>query len=620
MDAISTEIVGNVDARHVGATLDPSREARLASLVRTWWRDERPAWTEESWWDTTLHDDVRRLLWLSPGPLLAAALAEASSGGPCPVPHAGEGMMPGWPTPGHAPGWPCACQIVTAAAWEACASWVAARSAGALVAAAGSEAVEFDVGQGLRRIQDPAREELAHALRTSIPAMGNRIGAARALMSHPRLVLLVESATISAWAARLVLDHLTDLEPHQADQVIEEIETRIHRRLSSGRRPYHSAEVNRVARAARLRVCPETTRESRVRAFATRRVVLHPGGDGMATLIAELADVDAHRIHRRLTAIAAGLQADATDEASESRTRDQLRADILTDLLMGAQQWDMEAGSAVRGCGPDHAGRGFGPTPGQPAGSATDMAPEQPNGPAPMGDAPGEACTGTKEDLGDIAPHAVAAESTGGRSRCTGGSAEVPRPEIQVVVTLETLLGLVDDPAEVAGVGPVTADLARVLAADGRWRAWIVDAAGAVTATGTRGYVPSTGLARLVRAREPHCRFPGCRQPATRCDLDHAVPWPAGPTDASNLGPLCRRHHNLKTHTPWALHPSVDAPGSDGSSAGWRWRTPAGFTITDRPEPPLTGPPLLLRRRTPEREPVARGPSTPGVAAQDGQR
>jgi hypothetical protein len=474
---------------------------------------------------------------------------------------------------------------------------VAARSAGALVVAAGTEAVEFDVGQGLRRIEDPAREELAHALRTSIPAMGNRISAARALMSQPRLVLLVESAAISAWAARLVLDHLTDLAPHEADQVIEEIETRIHRRLSSGRRPYHSAEVNRVARAARLRVCPETTHEARVRAFATRRVVLRRGGDGMATLIAELADVDAHRIHRRLTAIAAGLQADATDGAAESRTRDQLRADILTDLLMGAQQQERQAG-----------------------GSASDGPPDQPTGPNPMGGAPGAACMGTAEDLRDTAPRTGDAETTGDPPRRTGGGTEVPRPEIQVVVTLETLLSLVDDPAEVPGVGPVTADVARVLAADGRWRAWIVDAAGAVTATGTRGYVPSTGLARLVRAREPHCRFPGCRRPAARCDLDHAVPWPAGPTDTSNLGPLCRRHHNLKTHTPWALHPSVDAPGSDGTSAGWRWRTPAGFTITDSPEPPLANAHLAHRGRTPEREPVARGPSSPGVAAQDGQR
>ena len=130
-------------------------------------------------------------------------------------------------------------------------------------------------------------------------------------------------------------------------RVIEDVASRIHHRLATGRRPYHSAEVNRLARAARLRVCPETAQESRVRAFATRRVVVHPAGNGMATLIADLADVDAHRIHRRLTAIAAGLQADATaDGTAEPRTRDQLRADILTDLLIGSGH--PGAGTAVR--------------------------------------------------------------------------------------------------------------------------------------------------------------------------------------------------------------------------------------------------------------------------------
>jgi hypothetical protein len=503
---------------------------------------------------------------------------------------------------------------------EACAAWVAARSAEALVAAAGCETVEFDVGQGLRRIQDPASEELAHALRTSIPAMSNRINVARALMSHPRLVCLVESATISAWAARLVLDHLTDLDPHEADEVNAEIESRIHRRLSSGRRPYHSAEVNRLARAARLRICPESAKEGRVRAFANRRVTVHAGGDGMATLVAELADVDAHRIHRRLTAIAAGLEADATDGTAESRTRDQLRADILTDLLMGAQQREMRSGSVAHGCSADHAGGSSGPAPELRADPDTDMPPDRPEDPGPMCGAPSSTGTASTERLGDCALRAGATAPTRDGPPRTGASTAVAGPQIQVVVTLETLLRLVDDPAEVPGVGPVTADVARVLAADGTWRAWIVDAAGAVTAIGTRGYVPSAGLARLVRAREQHCRFPGCRQPAERCDLDHAVPWPAGPTDASNLGPLCRRHHTLKTHTPWALLPSVDAPGSDGSSAGWRWRTPAGFTITDRPEAPVMCAPLGQRRRTPEREPVARGPSSGGVAAQDGQR
>ena len=549
-------------APYVQPDPDPAREARLEALLRAWWREERPAWTEDSWWDTTLREDVRRLLWLAPGPRLATVLAELAPDGPCPMPHTDDRMSPDWPTPGHCPGWPCACQIVTAAAWEACASWLAVRSATALVTAAGAEEVEFEVGDGRQRIHDPAREELAHALRTSIPAMGNRIGAARALTGHPQLVMLVESAAISAWAGRLVLDHVTDLGDHDAARVIEDVASRIHHRLATGRRPYHSAEVNRLARAARLRVCPETAQESRVRAFATRRVVVHPGGNGMATLIAELAEVDAHRIHRRLTAVAAGLQADATaDGTAEPRTRDQLRADILTDLLIGGGH---RAADAHMSAGGDRAesvddGAGLG------TGSPTDAATDQPPDPHRV-----DRVAGPARDDADAS-----------RGRPIGG----PRPDIQVTVTLDTLIGLADNSAEVPGMGPIPADVARALAADGNWRAWITDAAGMVTATGTRSYVPSASLARLVRAREPHCRFPGCRQPAMRCDLDHAVPWPTGATSAENLGPLCRRHHNLKTHALWALDPSAHPDGR--SSAGWRWRTPAGFVITDSPEPPL---------------------------------
>ena len=315
---------------------DEGREARLAALVHAWWRDERPAWTEESWWDATLDESVRRILWLAPGPLLVSALADLALGGPCPLPHTEDRMLPGWPTPGHAPGWPCACQVVTAAAWDACASWVAARCAVSLVEAAGSEPVCFDVAGDHQKIHDPAREELAHALRSTIPAMGNRIGHARALAAHPQLLALVESAAISAWAGRLVLDHVTDLDQQDADRVIAEVCVRVHHRLATGRRPYHSAEVNRVARAARLRICPESAQQARIRALSARRVTVHPTGNGMATLIADLADIDAHRIHRRLTALAAGLQTDAAAAGSpDPRTRDQLRADILTDLVLG---------------------------------------------------------------------------------------------------------------------------------------------------------------------------------------------------------------------------------------------------------------------------------------------
>ena len=71
-------------------------------------------------------------------------------------------------------------------------------------------------------------------------------------------------------------------------------------------------------------------------------------------------------------------------------------------------------------------------------------------------------------------------------------------------------------------------------------------------------YRPSKKLADFVRCRDLTCRFPGCTAPATNCDLDHTIPWPYGPTQASNLKCLCRRHHLLKTH--W------------GGPSGWRDR------------------------------------------------
>lgn len=62
-------------------------------------------------------------------------------------------------------------------------------------------------------------------------------------------------------------------------------------------------------------------------------------------------------------------------------------------------------------------------------------------------------------------------------------------------------------------------------------------------------YVPSQKLADFVRCRDMTCRFPGCDVPADRCDLDHTIAYPVGPTQASNLKCLCRKHHLLKAVT-----------------------------------------------------------------------
>jgi hypothetical protein len=80
--------------------------------------------------------------------------------------------------------------------------------------------------------------------------------------------------------------------------------------------------------------------------------------------------------------------------------------------------------------------------------------------------------------------------------------------------------------------------------------------------------------------------MPGCRRQAIHCDLDHTIPHPRGSTTPANLGPLCRRHHNLKTHHGW--HLANDPPDPDtGHTPGYTWTTPAGTTSHHRITPPL---------------------------------
>ncbi|HEY5854817.1 MAG TPA: HNH endonuclease signature motif containing protein, partial [Aldersonia sp.] len=74
---------------------------------------------------------------------------------------------------------------------------------------------------------------------------------------------------------------------------------------------------------------------------------------------------------------------------------------------------------------------------------------------------------------------------------------------------------------------------------------------------GALTYRPSAETAALVRARDRHCRFPGCNVPAARCQLDHIRafdhnhPEAGGWTIRSNLQCLCAFHHELKTVGLW---------------------------------------------------------------------
>jgi hypothetical protein len=63
---------------------------------------------------------------------------------------------------------------------------------------------------------------------------------------------------------------------------------------------------------------------------------------------------------------------------------------------------------------------------------------------------------------------------------------------------------------------------------------------------GRRTKVVPPSMRRAVIVRDRTCRFPGCDRPHPWCDAHHIVHWAdGGPTAASNLVLLCRRHHRL---------------------------------------------------------------------------
>ncbi|MFS0854411.1 DUF222 domain-containing protein [Microbacterium sp. 179-I 3D4 NHS] len=151
-----------------------------------------------------------------------------------------------------------------------------------------------------------------------------------------------------------------------------------------------------------------------------------------------------------------------------------------------------------------------------------------------------------------------------------GSGLDRVQARIQVTVAASTLAGADDRLAPLAGAddrlaqldghGPLDPEVARALA--GRQTGWsrlFLDPGGMVTEVDT--YTPTEGMRRFLRARDQHCRFPGCRMPVHRCDIDHHHDHAlGGRTALDNLSHFCRGHHALK-------HPDVEA--------GYRWRARA---------------------------------------------
>jgi hypothetical protein len=167
-------------------------------------------------------------------------------------------------------------------------------------------------------------------------------------------------------------------------------------------------------------------------------------------------------------------------------------------------------------------------------------------------------------------------------SEAQGSGLDNIQGRIQVTVSGSTLTGADNRPALLDGHGPLHPDIARAFA--GRHTGWsrlFLGPDGMGTETDT--YTPTAQMCRFLRARDQHCRFPGCRMPVHRCDIDHAHDHAqGGPTRLNNLAHLCRTHHTLKHPDIPDRHRWTVRQHHDGTLT---WHSPLGREYRDSAPP-----------------------------------
>jgi hypothetical protein len=457
---------------------------------------------------------------------------------------------------------------VDKAAWEAMADAEGRTSPGGLSRAC------LRLGSGVPKDEhDFMPSYLAPVLRLSPRSAGRRYEMARTLVGSLPVTLAAMRAG--------------DLEPHRAQAIVDEVPAAnlgvcaaVERALFPRIVDKASTRVGALARRAVAGADLEA--EARRAEVAVLGRFVFAGPSGLPGLMRFEAEVDSGKgkvVWAAIQELAAGyLKEDV------AATMDQARADAFVDLLLAKAAVStvvdlaLPAGFASTGFAaagfafPGSVGAGVCGACGRGPDSAADGSAAAMIGAHGGGSVVEEAAIGVlvdadQEQADDIDQDATAGGSYGrgagsanragsgngagpGSGRSRQGPDSAPGAVIRVLAGFPAV-GVLD---QRAGTLP-SAMIQTILAdPDTVFRRLVIDPdTGWVTGAGATTYHPGRHLARIVRKRDLHCRFPGCATAARFCDLDHVVPFPVGSTVLANLACLCRRHHRLKTHGHWSL-------------------------------------------------------------------
>ncbi|MDT3315789.1 DUF222 domain-containing protein [Microbacterium sp. KSW4-11] len=302
------------------------------------------------------------------------------------------------------------------------------------------------------------------------------------------------------------------------------------------------------------RMHPRSFAERHEEAAAGRCVRIVPGRDGMSDVVATVPTVIAEGIHDRLTQQARAI-IDTRDERAAAHGAAGLAFGDAATTRTGDGDRDRDAAAIV----------------------ATDQ-------------------RSTDQVRADVFADLLLAGTPAldDTHDTTAGPLGAIRARVQVLVPAATLTGQDDGPCDLAGRSPIDPATARTLAGGTHiWERLFHDPTTGVTVSTDSYRVPS-GMRRFLQARDQHCRFPGCRIAAIRCEVDHTHDHAlGGRTELTNLAHLCQRHHSMKQFTAWRVRQLGGGVLEWTSPLGRTYRedapTPAvAFTPAPPPPPPPT--------------------------------